>query len=263
MAAIVSVVPAGSLFDLSGRVALVTGASRGIGSAIAEILAEHGAQVVLSSRKQADLDTEAERINALYPEKAVAIAAHAGKQDDLERLVQQAMERFSRIDILINNAATNPYFGPVLGAELSAWDKTFEVNLRGIFVLTQQVYRASMEAHGGAIVNIASIGGIRPGLGLGVYNVSKAAVIMLTRQLAREIGGQVRVNAVAPGLVKTRFAEALWGNQEILDRVLAQNPMGRIGVPSEVAAAVLFLASDAASYVNGEVLVVDGGGGEV
>ena len=263
MAAIVSVVPAGSLFDLSGRVALVTGASRGIGSAIAEILAEHGAQVVLSSRKQADLDTEAERINALYPEKAVAIAAHAGKPEDLERLVQQVMERFSRIDILINNAATNPYFGPVLGAELSAWDKTFEVNLRGIFVLTQQVYRASMEAHGGAIVNIASIGGIRPGLGLGVYNVSKAALIMLTRQLARELGGQVRVNAVAPGLVKTRFAEALWGNQEILDRVLAQNPMGRIGVPSEVAAAVLFLASDAASYVNGEVLVVDGGGGEV
>ena len=263
MAAIVSVVPAGSLFDLSGRVALVTGASRGIGSAIAEILAEHGAQVVLSSRKQADLDTEAERINALYPEKAVAIAAHAGKQDDLERLVQQAMERFSRIDILINNAATNPYFGPVLGAELSAWDKTFEVNLRGIFVLTRLVYRVSMEAHGGAIVNIASIGGIRPGLGLGVYNVSKAALIMLTRQLARELGGQVRVNAVAPGLVKTRFAEALWGNQEILDRVLAQNPMGRIGVPSEVAAAVLFLASDAASYVNGEVLVVDGGGGEV
>jgi len=256
-------VPAGSLFDLSGRVALVTGASRGIGSAIAEILAEHGAQVVLSSRKQADLDAEAERINALYPEKAVAIAAHAGKPEDLERLVQQVMERFSRIDILINNAATNPYFGPVLGAELSAWDKTFEVNLRGIFVLTQQVYRASMEAHGGAIVNIASIGGIRPGLGLGVYNVSKAALIMLTRQLARELGGQVRVNAVAPGLVKTRFAEALWGNQEILDRVLAQNPMGRIGVPSEVAAAVLFLASDAASYVNGEVLVVDGGGGEV
>ncbi len=255
--------PAGSLFDLSGRVALVTGASRGIGSAIAEILAEHGAQVVLSSRKQADLDAEAERINALYREKAVAIAAHAGKPEDLERLVQQVMERFSRIDILINNAATNPYFGPVLGAELSAWDKTFEVNLRGIFVLTRLVYRVSMEAHGGAIVNIASIGGIRPGLGLGVYNVSKAAVIMLTRQLARELGGQVRVNAVAPGLVKTRFAEALWGNQEILDRVLAQNPMGRIGVPSEVAAAVLFLASDAASYVNGEVLVVDGGGGEV
>ncbi len=263
MRAIVSVVPAASRFDLSGRIALVTGASRGIGSAIAEILAEHGAQVVLSSRKQSDLDQEAERINGLYPERATAIAAHAGRPEDLERLVQQVMERFSRIDILVNNAATNPYFGPILGAELPAWDKTFEVNLRGVFVLTRLVYQASMEAHGGAIVNIASIGGLRPGIGLGVYNVTKAGVIMLTRQLARELGGKVRVNAVAPGLIKTRFAEGLWGNQEILDRVLAQNPMGRIGVPDEVAGAVLFLASDAASYVNGEVLVVDGGGGEV
>ena len=263
MAAIVSVVPAGSLFDLSGRVALVTGASRGIGSAIAEILAEHGAQVVLSSRKQADLDVEAERINAQYAEKATAIAAHSGRPEELERLVQQVMERFSRIDILVNNAATNPYMGPVLGAELPAWDKTFEVNLRGVFVLTKLVYEAWMEDHGGSIVNVASIGGLRPGIGLGIYNVTKAGVIMLTRQLAREGGGKVRVNAVAPGVIKTRFAEALWGNQAILDRVLAQNPMGRIGVPNEVAAAVLFLASDAASYVNGEVLVVDGGGGEV
>jgi len=254
-------VPATSLFDLSGRVALVTGASRGIGSAIAETLAEHGANVVLSSRKQADLDAEAERINARYAEKATPIAAHAGRQEDLERLVHDVMSRFSRIDILVNNAGTNPYFGPVLGAELSAWDKTFEVNLRGYFILTKLVYEAWMEAHGGAIVNISSIGGLRPGIGLGVYNITKAGVIMLTRQLAREIGGKVRVNAVAPGLVKTRFAEALWGNQEILDRVLAQNPMGRIGVPDEIAAAVLFLASDAASYVNGEVLVVDGGGG--
>lgn len=253
--------PAGSLFDLSGRVALVTGASRGIGSAIADVLAEHGAQVVLSSRKQADLDAEAERINARVPERATAIAAHSGRPEDLERLVEGVMQRFSRIDILVNNAATNPYFGPLLGAELAAWDKTFEVNLRGVFVLTKLVYEASMEAHGGSIVNIASIGGLRPGFGLGVYNVTKAGVIMLTRQLAREVGGKVRVNAVAPGLIKTRFAEALWGNQEILDRVLAQNPMGRIGVPEEVAAAVLFLASDAASYVNGEVLVVDGGGG--
>ena len=263
MAGIVSVVPAGSLFDLSGRVALVTGASRGIGGAIAEILAEHGAQVVLSSRKQADLEAEAERINSKYGEKATPIAAHAGRPEDLEKLVQGVMERFSRIDILVNNAATNPYMGPVLGAELPAWDKTFEVNLRGVFVLTKLVYEAWMEDHGGSIVNVASIGGLRPGIGLGIYNVTKAGVIMLTRQLAREGGGKVRVNAVAPGVIKTRFAEALWGNQAILDRVLAQNPMGRIGVPNEVAAAVLFLASDAASYVNGEVLVVDGGGGEV
>jgi NAD(P)-dependent dehydrogenase (short-subunit alcohol dehydrogenase family) len=256
-------VPAGSRFDLSDRVALVTGASRGIGSAIAEALAEHGAQVVLSSRKQADLDVEAGRINSQYPDRATAIAAHAGRPEELERLVGQVMERFARIDILVNNAGTNPYFGPVLGAELTAWDKTFEVNLRGYFVLTKLVYEASMEVRGGAIVNVASIGGLRPGIGLGVYNITKAGVIMLTRQLARELGGKVRVNAVAPGLVKTRFAEALWGNQAILDRVLLQNPMGRIGVPDEVAAGVLFLVSDAASYVNGEVLVIDGGGGEV
>jgi NAD(P)-dependent dehydrogenase (short-subunit alcohol dehydrogenase family) len=252
-----------SRFDLSGRVALVTGASRGIGSAIAEALAEHRAEVVLSSRKQSDLDKEAERINGLYPERATAIAAHAGREEDLQKLVTAVMERYSRIDILVNNAGTNPYFGPVIGAELGAWDKTFEVNLRGYFILTKLVYEASMEKSGGAIVNISSIGGIRPGLGLGVYNITKAGVIMLTRQLARELGGKVRVNAVAPGLIKTRFAEALWGNQEILDRVIAQNPMGRIGVPEEIASAVLFLASDAASYVNGEVLVVDGGGGEV
>ncbi|MDQ2942134.1 MAG: SDR family oxidoreductase [Candidatus Dormibacteraeota bacterium] len=260
--AIVSAVPEGSRFDLSGRVALVTGASRGIGSAIANALVEQGAQVVLSSRKQADLDEEAARINVQYPERATAIAAHAGRPDDLERLVKSVMERFARIDILVNNAGTNPYFGPVLGADLSIWDKTFEVNLRGVFLLTKLVYEACMETHGGAVVNVASVGGLRPGIGLGVYNVTKAGVVMLTRQLARELGGKVRVNAVAPGLIKTRFAEALWGNEAILERVLASNPMGRIGVPDEVGGVVAFLASDAASYINGEVIAIDGGGGE-
>jgi NAD(P)-dependent dehydrogenase (short-subunit alcohol dehydrogenase family) len=239
---------------------LVTGASRGIGSAIATALVEQGAQVVLSSRKQTDLDEEATRINADYPKRATAIAAHAGRPEDLERLVKTVMEQFGHIDILVNNAATNPYFGPVLDAELSAWDKTFEVNLRGVFMLTKLVYQAWMEEHGGAVVNIASVGGLRPGLGLGVYNVTKAGVIMLTRQLALEIGGKVRVNAVAPGLVKTRFAEALWGNEEILERVISSNPIGRIGLPDEIAGAVVFLASDAASYINGEVIVIDGGG---
>jgi NAD(P)-dependent dehydrogenase (short-subunit alcohol dehydrogenase family) len=250
-------------FRLDGRVALVTGASRGIGSAIAEALAEQGAHVVLSSRKQTDLDAESERINARFPEKTVAIAAHAGRTEELTHLVDEVLSRFGRIDILVNNAATNPYFGPVLGADLGAWDKTFEVNLRGVFQLTKLVYDASMEKNGGAVVNVASIGGLRPGFGLGVYNITKAGVIMLTRQLARELGGKVRVNAVAPGLVKTRFAEALWGNEAILERVLASNPMGRIGMPDEIAGAVAFLASDAASYINGEVLVIDGGGGEV
>jgi len=255
-------VPSGFRFDLDGRVALVAGAGRGIGSSVAEALAEQGATVVLSSRKQADLDDEAARINTRFPERAVGIAAHAGRPDDLQHLVDEAMNRFARIDILVNNAATNPYYGPMLGAELPAWDKTFEVNLRGIFILTKLVYAASMEQHGGAIVNVASIGGLRPGLGLGVYNITKAGVIMFTRQLARELGGKVRVNAVAPGLIKTRFAEGLWSNEAILDRVVTSNPMGRIGVPDEIAGAVVFLVSDAASYVNGEVLVIDGGGGE-
>src|SRR6266704_2012037 len=225
--AMVSVVQSSSRFDLKGRVALVTGASRGIGSAISEALAEQGAQVVLSSRKQTDLDDEAARINTRFPEQAVGIAAHAGRPEDLQRLVEEVMKRFGRIDILV-----------------------------------KLVYEASMAQHGGAIVNVSSVGGLRPGLGLGVYNITKAGVIMLTRQLARELGPKVRVNAVAPGLVKTRFAEALWGNEAILDRVVSSNPMGRIGVPDEIAGAVVFLVSDAASYVNGEVLVIDGGGGE-
>jgi NAD(P)-dependent dehydrogenase (short-subunit alcohol dehydrogenase family) len=243
-------------------VAIVTGASRGLGSAIAEGLSEHGAYVVLSSRKQDDLDREAERLNARFPGRAVAIAANAGREPDLERLVEQTMERFGRIDILVNNAGTNPYFGTLIDAELSAWDKTFEVNLRGYFILTKLVWRAWMQEHGGAVLNIASTGGLRPSPGLGVYNVTKAGVIMLTRQLARELGGRVRVNCIAPGLFKTRFAEALWSNPAILERVEQSNPLGRIGDPTEVAGPAVFLLSDAASYVNGQVLVLDGGGTE-
>jgi NAD(P)-dependent dehydrogenase (short-subunit alcohol dehydrogenase family) len=250
-------------FSLSDRVAIVTGASRGLGTAIAEGLAEHGARVVLSSRKQEDLDREAERLNARFSDAAVAVAAHAGREADLQRLVETVMERFGRIDILVNNAGTNPYFGPLIDADLAVWDKTFEVNLRGYFILTQLVYRASMESNGGVVLNIASVGGLVPAFGLGVYDLTKAGVIMLTRQLARELGGKVRVNCIAPGLFKTRFAEALWGNETILNRVLASNPMGRLGDPSEIAGAAVFLASDAASYVNGEVLVVDGGASEI
>jgi NAD(P)-dependent dehydrogenase (short-subunit alcohol dehydrogenase family) len=170
------------------------------------------------------------------------------------------MARFGRIDILVNNAGTNPYFGPLMDADLAVWDKTFEVNLRGYFVLTQLVYRAWMEAHGGAVLNIASTGGLRPSFGLGVYDVTKAGVVMLTRQLARELGGRVRVNCIAPGLFETRFAQALWSNEAVLQRVLENNPFGRIGRPEEIAGAAVFLVSDAAGYVNGQVLVIDGGG---
>lgn len=247
-------------FQLDGRVAIVTGGSRGLGCAIAEGLAEHGARVVLSSRKQPDLDRAAERINHRFPDSALPIAAHAGREDDLHNLVGQTMEQFGRIDVLVNNAGTNPYFGPLVDAELAVWDKTFEVNLRGYFLLTKLVYRAWMEEHGGAVLNIASTGGLRPSVGLGVYDVTKAGVIMLTRQLARELGGKVRVNCIAPGLFKTRFAEALWSNEAILERVVQSNPFGRIGNPEEIAGAAVFLVSDASSYINGQVLVVDGGG---
>ena len=247
-------------FQLNERVAIVTGGSRGLGSAIGEGLAEQGARVVLSSRKQQDLDREADRINQRFPDSAVAMAAHAGREDDLRALVDQTMERFGRIDILVNNAGTNPYFGPLIDAEVGVWDKTFEVNLRGYFILTKLVYRACMEEHGGAVLNIASTGGLRPSIGLGVYDVTKAGVVMLTRQLARELGGKVRVNCIAPGLFKTRFAEALWSNETILQRAVQSNPFGRIGKPEEIAGAAVFLVSDASSYVNGQVLVVDGGG---
>jgi NAD(P)-dependent dehydrogenase (short-subunit alcohol dehydrogenase family) len=172
------------------------------------------------------------------------------------------MSRLGRIDVLVNNAATNPHFGYVLDADLGQWDKTFEVNVRGMFWLTKLVVDAWMREHGGAIVNVASVGGIRNAFGLGIYNVTKAAVIHLTRQLALELGASgIRVNAVAPGLVKTYFAEALWGNPEILEETVRTTALGRIGEPVEIARVVAFLASDAASFMTGEVVVVDGGAG--
>jgi NAD(P)-dependent dehydrogenase (short-subunit alcohol dehydrogenase family) len=247
-------------FHLDGRVAIVTGGSRGLGAEIARGLVEQGATVVLSSRKQADLDVVAAELNGAREGSAHAIAAHAGRPEELARLVDQVMERLGRIDILVNNAGTNPYLGSMLEADLAAWDKTFEVNLRGYFIATQLCVRAWMGEHGGAILNIASTGGLRPSPGLGIYGVTKAGVVQLTRQLARELGGKVRVNCIAPGLFKTRFAQALWDSEEIMRRVLEGNPMGRIGDPREIAGPAVFLVSDAASYVNGQVLVLDGGG---
>ena len=247
-------------FDLTDRVAIVTGGSRGIGEATALALADHGACVVISSRKPEGLQAAADRINARQAGAVTPIAAHVGRPEDSERLVSEVIKRFSRIDILVNNAATNPHFGLTLDVELGAWDKTFEVNLRGPLVLTRLVVDAWMRGHGGAIVNVASIAGLRPEFGLGPYGVTKAALIMLSRQLATELGPHgIRVNAVAPSIVKTEFAAALWGNEEISRRVLERNPLGRFATADEVASAIVFLVSDAASYVNGEVLPIDGG----
>jgi NAD(P)-dependent dehydrogenase (short-subunit alcohol dehydrogenase family) len=239
--------------DLDGRVALVTGASRGIGQAIAAALAEAGAKVMLSSRKQDALDESA----ATMTGEVVTYAANAGDPEQAAACVDATVERFGRIDILVNNAATNPYMGPAIDIDLPRYDKTFDVNLRGPLVWTQLAHRASMAEHGGSVINIASVGGLSVEPSIGVYNTTKAGLIYLTKTLAAELGPGVRVNAIAPGLVKTDFARALWEqHEEALGRRL---PLKRLGEPEDIAGAALFLASDLARWMTGQTLVVDGG----
>lgn len=241
---------------LDGKVALVTGASRGIGRAIAAEMAASGADVMLSSRKQDALEEAIADIGATDGTMA-AHAAHAGKPEDAATCVAATIERFGRLDILVNNAATNPYMGPTLGISTSQFDKTVEVNWRGPLVWTQEAWRQWMEANGGAVINIASIGGMRSGETIGIYNGTKAALLHLTRQLAGELSPGVRVNAIAPGLVKTDMARALWEpNEEKMARFV---PMHRLGEPVDIGRAAVFLASDEASWITGETMVVDGG----
>jgi NAD(P)-dependent dehydrogenase (short-subunit alcohol dehydrogenase family) len=247
-------------FSLEGRVAIVTGASRGIGEAIAVRLAEAGAAVALSARKPEGLDAVARRIGAAGG-RALAVAAHMGKPGDVEALVGRTVSAFGRVDVLVNNAATNPYFGPLLGIEEGAWDKTFEVNVKGYFAATRAVVahlRSRKEP--GAVVNVASIVGLRAAPLQGAYGMTKAAVISMTRTLAQELGPEgIRVNAIAPGLVETRFAGTLVSNEELRDRFVSRTALGRHAQPDEIAGAALYLASDASGYVTGHVLVVDGG----
>jgi dehydrogenase/reductase SDR family protein 4 len=246
-------------FSLEGKVALVSGGSRGIGRACALAFAENGADVVVSSRKLAGLDAVAEEIKA-RGRKGMAVASHIAKVEESANLVEKVKAEFGRIDILVNNAGTNPYFGPIIDAEEWAWDTTMNVNLKGPFILSQLVARVMRKQGGGTIINTASVGGMRPGQMQGIYSITKAGLIMLTKVMATEWGKyNIRVNAIAPGVIKTRLSEALWKEPAVGEAATKRTALGRLGEPEDVAGAVLYLASDASSYVTGETIVISGG----
>jgi len=249
-----------SQFDLTGKVAIITGSTRGIGKAIAEEMVANGARVVISSRKQDACDAVAAEINAQTPGAAIAIAASLSQKDQLEVLVARTREAFGRIDILVCNAASNPYYGPINDISDEMFRKIFDNNVLANHWLVRMVIDEMIERREGSIILISSIGGLRGSTTIGAYNVSKAADMQLARNLAVEYGRHnVRVNCIAPGLIRTDFAKALWDNPEAEKRFNAVHPMRRIGEPRELAGAAVFLASPAGSYVNGQTLVVDGG----
>lgn len=245
--------------NLADQVVIITGGSRGIGRAMAMAFAEAGAKVVVASRKQEGVDAVAAEIES-QGGTVIAVAAHVGQEEAISALVERTVETFGKIDIAINNAATNPHFGPTLTANAALWDKILEVNLRGAFFLCQKVMPI-MKQHGkGVIINVASTAGIQPAPGLGIYSVSKAGLIMLTKVLAHELGpSNIRVNAIAPGVIKTQFSRALWESESIAQAVQDKTPLGRIGNPEDVVGAALYLASPLSDFVTGEVLIIDGG----
>ncbi|WP_394777548.1 SDR family oxidoreductase [Undibacterium sp.] len=250
-----------SLFDLSGKVAVITGSSRGIGRAIAERMAEQGAKVVISSRKAPACEEVAVAINAAHGEgSAIAVPANISSKEDLKQLVDSATAAFGRIDILVCNAASNPYYGPMAGIEDDQFRKILENNVIANHWLIQFAAPQMVARNAGSIIIVSSIGGLRGSPVIGAYNVSKAADFQLARNLAVEFGPHnVRVNCIAPGLIKTDFARALWENPDTLKRATSTTPLRRIGEPDEIAGAAVFLASDAGSFVTGQAIVVDGG----
>ena len=239
--------------DFAGRTAIITGGSRGIGLAIGQRLAEAGANVVVTSRDQESADAAAAQING----EALGVAAHVAEDDAAQRCIELTLERFGSIDILVNNAGTNPAFGPLIDQDHARFAKIFDVNLWGPLLWTSCAVKSWMGEHGGVVVNTASIGGLSYAPLMGMYNATKAALIHVTKQLALELSPGIRVNAICPGVVRTKMAEVLWKDNEqgLSDAI----PLGRIGEPVDVADAVLFLASDAASWITGQTLVMDGG----
>jgi NAD(P)-dependent dehydrogenase (short-subunit alcohol dehydrogenase family) len=247
--------------DLSGKVAVISGASRGIGEAVARAYLGAGAAVVIGSRKLENIEPLAVDMNSEFPGQVVSVVSHAGKRENARKMVALAVESFGRVDIAVNNAATNPHFGPLLTAEESHWDKILEVNVKGYFWLCQAATeQMKAQGSGGKIINVASVAGIQPGLMMGVYSVSKAAVIMMTKALAVELGGDgIQVNAIAPGFVKTSFSKAIWSNPTVSASILERTPAGRMADPEEMAGIAVFLASSASDFTTGAVFTIDGG----
>jgi NAD(P)-dependent dehydrogenase (short-subunit alcohol dehydrogenase family) len=251
----------GSLFDLTGKVAIITGSSRGIGKAIAERMAQHGAKVVISSRKAGPCEEVAAEINAANGAgTAIAVPANISSKDDLQRLVDETRKAFGKVDVVVCNAASNPYYGPMAGIEDDQFRKILENNVIANHWLISMVIPEMIERKAGSVIIVSSIGGLRGSPIIGAYNVSKAADFQLARNLAHEYGPHgIRVNCIAPGLIKTDFAKALWSNPETLKRATDPVPLRRIGEPDEIAGAAVYLASDAGSFMTGQALVVDGG----
>jgi dehydrogenase/reductase SDR family member 4 len=250
---------ANQLFDLSGQVALITGSSRGIGKAIAEQMAAAGAKVVISSRKQEACDQVRDEIRARGAE-AISIACNIGRKEEVEGLINATLEQLGRIDILVCNAAVNPFYGSLTKLDDDAWDKIMDCNVKSSWWFCKLVAPHMVERGSGNIILISSIGAFRSTSVLGAYGISKAADAQLARNLALELGPKgIRVNAIAPGLVKTDFAKALWSNPTILQNVEQRAPLRRIGQPVEIAGVAVFLASQAASFVTGQLIVADGG----
>ncbi len=246
-------------FDLHGKVAIVTGSSKGIGRSIAHGLAENGAKVVISSRKQGVVNAVAEEFKTAGLE-AVAIQCHIGDAEQRLELITKTIEKYGRIDILVNNAAINPYYGPLEGSDEAVFDKIMGINVKAPWILSNLVLPYMKDQGGGSIINISSVEGLRPGFGLGLYSATKSALIMLTKNQAKEWGRYgVRANVVCPGLIKTKFSEGLWANEKLVNGYVKTVPLSRIAAPEEMAGLVMLLASDAGSYMTGGVYLADGG----
>ena len=248
-------------FRLDGRVAIITGSSKGIGKAIARALGEQGARVIISSRKQEAVDETARELGHQGID-ATGIVAHMGDPDQVRNLVDECVKKFGTIDIIVNNAAINPSFGPIIQTDAKIFDKIMEVNVKGPLELCKLAYPIMKQHGGGSIINISSIEGLSPGLGLGLYSISKATLIAMTKVLAKEWGqDHIRVNTICPGLVKTKFSEALTGNEKIMKYVLSKQALPQIAEPEDIAGLAVYLASDASSFCTGAVYTADGGMG--